>query len=88
MKAYQVTIGLLCILIALFVASWGRFIDWLQDVSPIKKAVIFVCSWALLIAIGYRNGQVWMFAGFMVGYLFVVGLVIHFIVKEVGKWEQ
>ncbi len=88
MKAQHWTLILLSILIALIVAGWGRFTDWLQGVSPIKKAFIFVCSWALLIAIGYRNGQMWMFLGVMAGYLFIVGLVIHFIAKEVRKWEQ
>jgi len=67
MTAKQITIILICILTALLVACWGRFLEWWNDLTPIYKTALCVFAWALLILIGYRQGPDWMLAGLIAG---------------------
>jgi len=67
MKAHHVTLILLIALVAFLIASWGRFLEWWDDLTAAWKTGVFISAWALLILVGYRQGPDWMLAGVVVG---------------------
>lgn len=88
MKAYQITIGLLCMLIAFLIASWGRFLEWWNDLSPGWKTGAFLFVWALLIFIGYRHGQEWVLAAVVAGPVAIVLIAFFYADKFLDELEK
>lgn len=88
MKPHHVTIILLCILIALIIAVWGRFLEWWNDSTPIYKTGFFVFCWALLILIGYRQGEYWMLSAVIAGPLAIVLIVFFYADKILDELEK
>lgn len=88
MNAKQFTLTLLFALVALVAASWGRFLEWWVDLSPEWKTGVFVFVWCMLILIGYRQGQVWMFAGIIVGPVGIVLLTWFYADKILDEWDK
>ncbi len=88
MKPHQVTIILLCVLVALIVACWGRFLEWFEDLTPIWKTGVFMFAWALLILIGYRQGEYWMLSAVIAGPLAIVLIVFFYADKILDELEK
>jgi len=88
MKPHHVTIILLCILIALIYASWGRFLEWFEDLTPGWKTAVFLFAWALLILIGYRQGPLFMVAGIAAGPVGIVLIVWFYADKILDELEK
>lgn len=88
MKPHQVTIILLCILVALIVACWGRFLEWFEDLTPIWKTAVFMFAWALLILIGYRQGEYWMLSAVIAGPLAIVLIVFFYADRILDEPEK
>jgi len=88
MKPHQVTIILFCILVALIVASWGRFLEWFEDLTPIWKTGVFILAWALLILIGYRQGEYWMLSAVISGPLAIVLIVFFYADRILDELEK
>jgi len=88
MKPHHVTVILLCIFIALISASWGRFLEWFEDLTPIWKTGVFILAWALLILIGYRQGEYWMLSAVISGPLAIVLIVFFYADRILDELEK
>jgi len=88
MTAKQITLILLCILIALIVACWGRFLEWFEDLTPGWKTGVFMFVWALLVLIGYRQGPLFMVAGIAAGPVAIVLIVWFYADKILDELEK
>lgn len=88
MTAKQITLILLCILIALLAACWDRFLEWFEDLSPILKTGVFILAWALLILIGYRQGEYWMLSAVISGPLAIVLIVFFYADRILDELEK
>ena len=88
MTAKQITLILLCVLIALLVACWGRFLEWWNDLTPIWKTMLFVFAWGLLILIGCRQGEYWMLSAIISGPVAVALIVFFYADKILDELEK
>jgi len=88
MKAHHVTLILLIALVAFLIASWGRFLEWWDDLSPGWKTGAFMFVWALLILIAYRHGQEWMLGAVVAGPVAIVLIAFFYADKFLDELEK
>ena len=68
----KIQIALLTSLVAFVAASWGRVVEWWEDMSPAWKAGVFIFFWALLMVIGYQYGRCYALSALIAGLVFMV----------------
>ena len=72
MKQRFITAVLLSTIIAFAIASWGRVVEWWEDMSPAWKAGVFIFFWALLMVIGCQYGRCYALSALIAGLVFMV----------------
>jgi hypothetical protein len=91
MKQRFITAVLLSSIIAFAVASWGRVVEWWEDMSPGWKSGVFMFCWALLILIGYRYGPYYALAALIAGLMFMavqIGILIREMLNLIENNEK
>ena len=85
MSAKQITLTLLFVLVAFLVASWGKFLEWWQTLSPGWKTFFCVLAWVLVMLIGMRQGRAWGLAAIISGPFFVVVFAFARVYKKIDQ---
>ncbi len=88
MNTKLITIALLFFLVLCLAATWGRFLEWWNDLTPIWKTGVFMFAWALLILIGYRQGEYWMLSAVISGPVAIVLIVWFYADKILDELEK